>query len=91
MCSKDIRKAVDSIHKLGEDFRIIHTGHKRVICSVAVELSDDHMNLLKFAEEHDGCLTYSKVKQGLPNYSDWNRFKRAIDALLTDGLAWEDE
>ena len=56
-----MRKAVEAIHKLGSDFKIIHTGSKRVICSVAVELNDDHMALLKFAEENQGCITYSKV------------------------------
>lgn len=88
---EDVGKAVDSLHKLGEDFKIIETGNKRVICSVAVELNQDHMSLLKFAEAHDGCLTFSKVKQELPNYSDRGRFDRAIATLLQDGLAWEDE
>ena len=49
---QDLHKAVDSIHKLGSDFRIIQTGNKRVICSVAVELNADHMSVLKFAEEN---------------------------------------
>lgn len=40
---QDLNKAVESLHKLGEDFKIIETGNKRVICSVAVELSEDHM------------------------------------------------
>ena len=37
--SKDLRKAVDSLHKLGSDFKILNTGSKRVICSVSIELS----------------------------------------------------
>ena len=49
---KDLRKAVDSINKLGSDFRILHTGNKRVICSVAVELNADHLSVLKHAEEN---------------------------------------
>ena len=51
---EDMRKAVDSIQKLGSDFRIIETGNKRGICSVAVELNADHMGVLKFAEENGG-------------------------------------
>ena len=58
---KDLRKAVESINKLGNDFRILHTGHKRVICSVAVELNADHMGVLKFAEENQGTLTFSSL------------------------------
>jgi hypothetical protein len=34
-------------------------GEKRVICSVSVELNDDHMQLLKFAEENGGNMAYS--------------------------------
>jgi len=37
--SKDMRKAVESLHKLGSDFKILNTGSKRVICSVSIELS----------------------------------------------------
>ena len=66
---QDLHKAVDSIHKLGSDFRIIQTGNKRVICSVAVELNADHMSVLKFAEENQGTLTYSSLTSALPHLS----------------------
>jgi len=58
---KDLRKAVDSLHKLGNDFKIIQTGHKRVICSVSVELSDDQILLMKLAEQRGGWITFSRV------------------------------
>jgi hypothetical protein len=54
-----VKRAVESLNQLGNDFKIIATGNKRVICSVAVELNNSHMDLLKFAEKNDGCLTYS--------------------------------
>ena len=44
--SKDLRKAVESLHKLGNEFKIIHTGQKRVICSVSIELSQDNLTIL---------------------------------------------
>ena len=88
---QDLRKAVDSIHKLGSDFRIIQTGNKRVICSVAVELNADHMSVLKFAEENQGTLTYSSLTSALPQYADRQRFERAINNLIQEGLVWEDE
>ena len=88
---KDLRKAVDSIQKLGQDFRIIQTGTKRVICSVAVELNADHMGVLKFAEENQGMLTHSSIRQTMPQYGDKQRFQRAINTLIMDGLCWEDE
>jgi hypothetical protein len=65
-------------------------GEKRVICSISVELNDDHMQLLKCAEENGGHLTYSLVLSKLPSYNDKSRFKRAIDRLIEEGLVWED-
>jgi len=47
---QDLHKAVESINKLGNDFKILETGTKRVICSVSVELNSDHMDLMKLAE-----------------------------------------
>jgi hypothetical protein len=65
-------------------------GGRRVICSVSVELNDDHMAILKFAEEQGGSLTYTKVSNQLPSYKDRGRFDRAIERLLQDGIVWED-
>ena len=79
---EDLRKAVDSIQKLGTDFRILETGNKRVICSVAVELNADHMGVLKFAEENGGQVTYSSIKGNMAQYRDKERFDRAIDTLI---------
>ena len=62
LISKDLRKAVESLHKLGNEFKIIHTGQKRVICSVSIELSQDNMTILQAAEQNHGWITYSKVK-----------------------------
>ena len=88
---EDMRKAVDSIQKLGSDFKIIETGNKRVICSVAAELSADHMGVLKFADQNGGCVTHSSISGNMPQYADRDRFMRAINTLIHDGLAWEDE
>ena len=87
---KDLRKAVESINKLGNDFRIIQTGNKRVICSVSVELNADHMSVLKHAEENQGFFTYTSLSRTLPQYGDRERFLRAINTLIADGLCWED-
>ena len=78
------------MHKLGSDFKILKMGEKRVICSVSVELNDDHMQLLRFAEQSGGSLAYSQVQAKLPSYKDRARFTRAIDTLINDGLVWED-
>lgn len=87
---KDLRKAVESLKKLGSDFRIISQGgknSKRLICSVSLELDTDHMALLSQAEQGAGMITLSQMsKKGF----DVDRFERAINRLLSDGLAWED-
>ena len=62
---EDLRKAVKSINKLGSDFKFIETGDKRVICSVAVELNSDHMDVLRFAEQNGGRLSYSTLKRSM--------------------------
>jgi hypothetical protein len=54
-----VRKAVKSLTTLGNDFKVINTGNKHVICSVSVELNQDHMNLLKSAESKGGMITVS--------------------------------
>lgn len=88
---EDLHKAVDSIQKLGKDFKFAKIGNKNVICSVAVELNADHMAVLKHAEENQGNFTYSSLTRALPQYSDRGRFNRAINNLIQDGLCWEDE
>lgn len=72
--SEDLRKAVESVNKLGSDFKIIKMGEKRVICSVSVELNDDHLQLLKVAEEGGGFLTHTTVSAKVPSYKDKSRF-----------------
>lgn len=57
---------------------------------MAVELDEDHMGVLKFAEQNGGHLTYSEVKRAEPKYADQDRFTRAIDKLIGEGMAWED-
>jgi EAP30/Vps36 family len=56
---EDMRKAVDTLHKLGNDFKIINAGNKRVICSVSVELSQDNLLLMQVAETNKGWVTFS--------------------------------
>ena len=84
-----MHKAIDSLSKLGSDFKIISQGgqSKRLICSVSLELDTDHMLLLNAAEQGQGMLTFSNLRQ--KGFAP-DRFARAIERLLQDGLAWED-
>ena len=78
---------MESLHKLGNEFKIIHTGQKRVICSVSIELSQDNLTILQAAEQNHGWITYSKLRQQIPQK---DRFQRAINQLIQEGLCWED-
>jgi EAP30/Vps36 family len=77
--SKDMRKAVESLHKLGSDFKILNTGSKRVICSVSIELSQDNMKILEVAEENLGWITFTKLREKQPMFSQKDRFNRCMD------------
>lgn len=81
---------MDSLSKLGNDFKILQTGQKRVICSVSVELSPDNMTMLQVAEENQGWLTFSALCAKQTTFTK-DRFQRAIDQMIKEGLAWVDE
>lgn len=49
------------------------------------------MTLLNVAEENSGWLTFSNVKSKVTTFNNAERFKTAIDQLLLEGLAWEDD
>ena len=55
-----------------------------------MELNSDHMDVLRFAEQNGGTLTYTTLKSALSMYSDRSRFDRAINTLIQDGMVWED-
>lgn len=70
---------------------MIETGNKRVIVSSTVEFKNDAMAILKVAEENGGWITFSNLKQHVPEFNSRERFVSAIDQLLLEGLGWEDE
>ena len=81
---------MDSLHKLGSDFKILNTGSKRVICSVSIELSQDNMKILEVAEANQGWVTFTKLRERQPMFSQKDRYQRCIDQLVKEGLAWVD-
>mmetsp|Transcript_31310 Transcript_31310/g.23270 ORF Transcript_31310/g.23270 Transcript_31310/m.23270 type:complete len:120 (+) Transcript_31310:121-480(+) len=66
-------------------------GHKRVICSVSVELSQDHLQLMNLAEQNGGYVTFTLAKQKFgQDFASKERFDRAIEKLIADGIVWVD-
>ena len=82
---EDIGKALKSLETLSNDFKIVETGNKRVIVSSSVDINQDQMTILGIAEKNGGYVTSSGVSWAPA------RFTSAIEQLLLEGLAWEDE
>ena len=83
---EDIGKALKSLEKLSNDFKIVETGNKRMIISSSVDINSDQMTLLGIAEKNGGWISYSKS-----TFSNQERFETAVEQLLMEGMAWEDE
>jgi len=88
--TKDLERAIEELKDLGSEFRMIQTGNKKVICSVSIELTQDHMVLMNLAEENGGWITFSLTRSKLPQFSQKDRFLKSINFLLKEGMAWED-
>ena len=87
--SDDIIRAIGKLKILGNGFTLIPLGgDKYLVQSVPGELSMDQTVILQKAEANGGQASVSFLKKNL----DWeeDRSNRALDRLLSDGLAWVD-
>ena len=84
-----MRKAAAGLSAMGKGFEVIHTGKKRIICSVASELNEDHKILFKLAEESGGWFSRSSAKSELQ--FDEQRFQRSVEKLIREGIVWIDD
>ena len=86
---KDIITSVKKLSKLGSGFRTIMLGRVVLIKSVPEELDDDHMQVLRFAEdEPDGMIRTEVISEALG--WDIERSNRALELLLSKGMVWLD-
>jgi len=101
--TQDIKTAIGKLSKLGSGFRTVMVGNSCMIVSVPMELDNDHMEIMKLAqrdvdEKNDndfriennlgGAVTCRKIMEATG--WDANRTTRAIDILLSNGMAWLD-
>ena len=49
------------------------------------------MKILEAAEENQGWITFTKLREKQPMFQQKDRFHRCIDQLIKEGLAWVDE
>lgn len=85
--TKDIVTAMSKLSKLGSGFRIVSVGTTPMIISVPMELDYDHTEIMKIAQQA-GKVTMEEVIEN----TGWKeeRAKRAIELLMTNGMAWLD-
>lgn len=86
----DLLVAVQKLGKLGGGFRTIQLNEtSTMVISVPTELDNDHMEVLRVAQEQEFGLTLSHVQAA----TKWNleRTRRAMELLLQEGMAWLDE
>lgn len=86
---EDIVTAIGKLSKLKSGFKIVKVGTTIMVVSVPTELDEDHTEVMKVAQEVAGGITVRKVT----NKTGWkeDRAKRALDLLLSEGMAWFDE
>lgn len=83
---EDICRAVDTLKPLGSGYSLIELGGRKIIQSVPLELSADGTLLLRASETRGYIVENDYITLGWQH----ERFQRAIDSLLSDGIAWVD-
>lgn len=88
---QDIQTAISKLTVLGGGFRTLQVGSTTMIVSVPTELDSDHMTIMTVAQDEmqGKGVTLHQVRDS----TGWSeeRTQRAIDLLLTQGMAWLDE
>ena len=87
--SEDIITSISKLSKLGNGFRTVKVGKSVMIISVPTELDNDHMEVMKVAQDHNGQVTKADIKEATITWND-DRIQRALDLMLTQGMAWLD-
>ena len=88
--NEEIIRAVDTLRPLHPGYKIIKVeGDKLFIQSVPMEVSPDQMVLIGAASAFNGCITEETIRSNLGWSMD--RYVRAIDALMMEGLIWMDK
>jgi len=87
---QDVQTAISKLSTLGGGFRTLQVGSSTMIVSVPTELDNDHMAIMTLAQDMGGKgISLHQVRDS----TGWNeeRAQRAMDLLLTQGMAWLDE
>lgn len=85
---EDIQTAISKLTKLGGGFRTVRVGQSTMVVSVPTELDNDHMEIMTLAQNSGGSVSMEHAQETLEWSQD--RCQRAIDLLLSQGMAWVD-
>jgi len=95
---EDIITAIGKLSKLGSGFRTVKIGKTVMVISVPTELDNDHMEVIKIAQDESGNVGSGRMRgevtaDDVKKSTGWNkdRVQRALDLLLTKGMIWIDE
>ena len=85
----DVRRAISSLSVLGNGFRIVELGDRKIpyLVTVSINFSEDHESILSLCQEKG----YVNVEM-CENQLGWEtaRFTLVTDTLLKQGLVWVD-
>ena len=84
----DIKTAISKLTTLGGGFRTVQVGSSTMIVSVPTELDNDHMEVMKLAQDQGGSVTLEQTEVATGWKKD--RCGRALELLLAQGMAWLD-
>lgn len=84
--SDDLNRAIGTLKPLGSGYAVVNLGSRIAVQSVPLELSADGTKLLSQAQAS------GTISRDICIEINWQaeRFQRAIDSLVNDGLAWID-
>ncbi len=85
----DIERAIKKLQLLGNGFKVMRMGGRKMVVSVPVELNRDHEDLGTLGQTNGGCVSPELAKEHLGWDSD--RFHRAIMVLMREGMVWIDD
>jgi len=88
LSQEDIIRAMEKISVLGNGFRLLRIGGKRMICSVPLEINIDHEAIMTAAEQEQGAVT-EEIIQTIYGWSH-ERFTLIMKPLLLEGIVWVD-
>mmetsp|Transcript_14775 Transcript_14775/g.18004 ORF Transcript_14775/g.18004 Transcript_14775/m.18004 type:complete len:270 (+) Transcript_14775:62-871(+) len=86
---EDIITSIGKLSKLKSGFKTVKVGKAIMVVSVPTELDEDHKEVMTIAQDIGRGISVDMVHKK----TKWNedRAKRALELLLSEGMAWLDE